>query len=168
MTQEAAPSGNVRESTRMTVDALAAKIVRVSTHDEWPYQEFSVWLDDTRVRAGIKNDYELAQLAGLNHSSISAWKSGRQRPSTRSLSKLASPLKVAAQTAWRQAGYLTEADEMPAEPAEAGDWYEEMVERSRLPRKAKDQLIATRRSVLEAERRRAEEQIKLMEELQIE
>ncbi len=140
----------------------------VQPRDDWPRQEFFAWLELAREHAGIKHDYELAQLAGINHSSISAWRIGRQRPSTRTLSRIAAALGVTAREVWLRAGAMAEADmkEAPVKTVDPDARGVEIIKSSTiLSDKQKDHLIATYREDRRREREEAERQIRRTLEL---
>jgi len=146
-------------------------VVNVATSKPWKREEFFAWLDrEIAVRGDIRHVGDLAEQAGLHPSTLSNWRTGKVRPSPDKLALLAPILGVPARELWARAGVLelTDADLGPnnLNRTAAGDWYVDMVERANLPRATKDQLIQRRRGELAAERQRAEEQIKLMEELQ--
>jgi transcriptional regulator with XRE-family HTH domain len=74
----------------------------------WPEREaFFEWFDEQKRIMKIKHDAAVARRAGLDGSSISSWRGGRQRPTTASLSAVAEVLQVGAQEAWAKAGLLT-------------------------------------------------------------
>lgn len=126
-----------------------------------------MWFDAARDDAGFKNDSEVAAAAGLNHSSISSWRGGRQRPSTVSLSAVAKVLGRSAQEAWREAGRLAPADMREVDAAPREDWGVEMIRSSVvLNDAAKAKLIETHLADQEAEREKLRRKLELVESLQ--
>lgn len=148
-----------------------ASIVRVSTQasgkhaDSWPRLSFFDWFEAQKKKVEIEQDSEVARLAGLSHTTISAWRHGKQRPSVWPLSAIARVLRVPARIAWAEAGLLTEDDlrEMMS-PEELSGL--DMIEASNLDRDTKDKLkaihLATVARNREDEMRRVREQIDLM------
>lgn len=106
----AAQKQYVRAHTTVLVDASLGTVVRVRNLDNWPREDFLNWLDREKDRANFKNDFELAEAAGISHSSISGWRTGRQRPSTVTLSKVAQALGVKSREAWLKAGAMAPSD----------------------------------------------------------
>jgi len=102
----------VRDITGVTTKAVTSSIVRVGTRDEWLEikDEFFVWFDRAKDEADFVYDSDVAKAAGMSHTSISGWRSGRQRPTARSLSDVARVLKKSAQEAWVKAGLMTAGD----------------------------------------------------------
>ena len=77
----------------------------------WPERDaFFDWFDERKRIVKIKHDSGVARRAGLDPSSISSWRSGRQRPSAVSLSAIADVLKVGAQETWARAGLMAQGD----------------------------------------------------------
>lgn len=77
----------------------------------WPEREaFFDWFDERKRIVKIRHDSVVARKAGLDGSSISSWRSGRQRPSSASLSAIAAVLEAGAQETWAKAGLLTAGD----------------------------------------------------------
>lgn len=77
----------------------------------WPEREaFFDWFDERKRAMKIRHDAVVARKAGLDGSSISSWRSGRQKPSASSLSAVAAVLEVGAQETWAKAGLLTPGD----------------------------------------------------------
>jgi transcriptional regulator with XRE-family HTH domain len=152
---------DVRARTTVPVDEMISTLVHMRNRDDWPREEFLAWLDGERDRAGFKHDLELAEAAGISHSSISGWRNGRQRPSAATLAKLAEPLGVGAHEVLKKAGALEAvATMMPAASDDA--WGVQIIERStKLSREAKDKLIAI---FLEQERRDREEKERRLRE----
>lgn len=157
---------DVRVITGVTSASSLATIVRVSTRDRWTEikDEFFVWYDQAKNNAGFTYDSDVAKAAKMSHTSISGWRTGRQRPNAQSLSAVAAVLKQPAREAWARAGLLTEADlaEAPVED----HWGVEIIKSSaRLDAGAKAKLIAI---FLEQERRdREEKERRLREQIEI-
>lgn len=153
-----------RDITNESFVRAPASIVRVSTNDQdlrWPHAaQFFEWFDAARTDAGIKNDFEVANRAGINHSSISSWRKGRQRPTAHSLSDIARVLGKSALEAWERAGLLTEADrqQMLTPPERDGI---ALIRSSNLSEPAKERLVAV---FLEQERRDRAERLRRLEE----
>lgn len=154
--------------TSVTNQGGALRIVRVNTTTQddavgkFPRRvEFFLWFDRKRDEAGIKNDFEVARLAGLNHSSISAWRSGRQRPTTASLADIAVVLGVSSREIWDEAGFLNDKDRQemmtPAEMAGV-----EIIQSS--PRLSQAQKNALAAIFLAQERRDREEKLRRLKE----
>lgn len=72
--------------------------------------EFFAWFDRAKDDAGFTYDSDVAKAAGMSHTSISGWRSGRQRPTAKSLSDVARVLNKSAQEAWAKAGLMTASD----------------------------------------------------------
>lgn len=80
----------------------------------WPEREaFFDWFDERKRIVRIRHDAAVARKAGLDGSSISSWRSGRQRPTAASLSAVAAVLEAGAQETWARAGLLTSGDIKP-------------------------------------------------------
>ena len=106
----------------------------------WPEREdFFIWFDDQKKRAKVPHDSVVARLAGLDASSVSSWRSGRQRPNTASLKAIAEFFGVTAQEAWAKAGRLATAD--VAENPALEDRAIQIIRGSKLSKAAKDMLI---------------------------
>jgi transcriptional regulator with XRE-family HTH domain len=91
--------------------------VSVPAQDTWSRQEFTEWLDSIKARQQLPSDNQLAQFFGISHSMISAWRSGRQRPSLDTLTSLAITLQIDARPLWVLAGLADAADIGLAEDA---------------------------------------------------
>jgi transcriptional regulator with XRE-family HTH domain len=77
----------------------------------WPERDaFFEWFDERKRIVKIKHDSAVARRAGLDPSSVSSWRSGRQRPSAVSLSAIADVLQAGAQDTWARAGLMTKGD----------------------------------------------------------
>lgn len=164
------PPASLRPRTHVTRRDTRGKVVRVRTSRPWNREEFFKWLDAEIARTpGIKHVGDLADQAGMSHTTLSNWRRGVQRPTTQSLALLAPVLKVTARELWVRAGLLEAGDVgMDGDAGNSAthaplDWYEQMIEDSKLPRTAKDALIAARRQELAQERERLAALIKVME-----
>ena len=167
-----APPGESCDSAGVPGDRDIASIVRVNTQasgkhaDSWPRLAFFRWFDAQKQKAGIDQDSEVARLAGLSHTTISAWRHGKQRPSVWPLSAIARVFKVPARIAWAEAGLLTDEDlreMMTPEELEGLD----IIEATGLDRETKDRLKALHLANVarnkEDELRRVREQIDLLD-----
>jgi transcriptional regulator with XRE-family HTH domain len=107
----------VRDITGVTAKGPAASIVRVSTRNSWLEfrDDFFVWFDRAKEEAEFTYDSDVAKAAGMSHTTISGWRSGRQRPNSQSLSDVARVLNKSAQEAWARAGLMTASDIHKAE-----------------------------------------------------
>lgn len=128
--------------------------------------DFFVWYDRAKDRAEFTYDSDVAKAAGLSHTSISGWRSGRQRPNAQSLSAVARALGVPAKDAWFHAGLMSDADMAgqpePEAPYGQDQWGVDIIEAKKgLSRERKDQLIAM---FLEQERRDREEKERRLRE----
>ncbi len=131
----------------------------------WPRESFFVWFEAAKRAAGIENDSDVAKLAQLSHTTISAWRHGKQRPSVWPLSAIARVLNTKARIAWTQAGLLTEEDLREAMTPEELDGLD-LIEASSLDRETKDRLkvihLAQTARDREDAMRRIREQIDLL------
>lgn len=167
-----APPAEACDNADMRFDRDIASIVRVSTQasgkhaDSWPRVSFFQWFDAQKKKVEIEQDSEVARLADLSHTTISAWRHGKQRPSVWPLSAVARVLRVPARVAWAEAGLLTDDDlrEMLT-PEELSGL--DIIEASGLSREDKDRLkvihLANVARNQDDEMRRLREQIDLME-----
>lgn len=147
--------------------ASAPKIVRVNTGEAMKWREsvaFFDWYDYWRDQKRFKNDFEVAKLAGLNHSSISAWRSGRQRPNVFSLSAIARVFDRPAREAWARAGLLTDADLAEMAAASAEDEHIREIRGSSLSKAKQDLLIEMYRQDLQRAAERSRQQMELLNE----
>lgn len=103
---------HVRDITGVTRRTATSTIVRVGTRDEWLEIKdgFFAWFDRAKDEANFTYDSDVAKAAGMSHTSISGWRSGRQRPTAKSLSDVARVLNKSAQEAWAKAGLMTASD----------------------------------------------------------
>lgn len=153
---------DVRARTTVPVDEMISTLVHMRNRDDWPREEFLAWLDDARDQAGFRHDLELAEAAGISHSSISGWRNGRQRPSAATLAKVAEALKVGAHEVLRRAGALEAVATMLPPDRGPDAWGIQIIESNpKLSRDAKDKLIAI---FLEQERRDREEKERRLRE----
>lgn len=155
-TTERPSPADVCDHTSETDHLHVGTIVRVSTHNagRWPRDQFVAWLNNAMEKAGIKNDYELAQLAKIDHSSISSWRSGRQWPSPAKLTAIATVLNRPAKEAWVKAGRLAPADEE--------DDHIRAIRESSLSKAQQDMLIAMYREDMQRAGERVRQQIELL------
>lgn len=82
------------------------------------------WLDSQRASAGYVTDFALAEAAGISHSTLSGWRSGRQTPTAKKLSVIAEALDIDPRYLWVRAGLMTPEEvglERGAEPAPPAD-----------------------------------------------
>lgn len=166
------PPANSCDIAGVTGARDIASIVCVNTQplgphaSTWPRESFFVWFEAAKKAAGIVLDSDVAKAAGLSHTTISAWRHGKQRPSIWPLSAIARVLKTKARVAWAQAGLLTEDDLREAMTPEELDGLD-LIEASPLSRDAKDKLKAIHLAQVARDRedalRRVREQIDLMD-----
>lgn len=159
---------NVCDIAGVTTRTPLSTFVRVSTRKDWLRlkDDFFVWYDRAKDRAEFAYDSDVAKAAGLSHTSISGWRSGRQRPNAQSLSAVARALSVPAKDAWFHAGLMSEADMAdqpePEAPYGQDQWGVDIIEAKQgLSRDRKDKLIAM---FLEQERRDREEKERRLRE----
>lgn len=155
----------VCDFANVTIAHNAPKIVRVNTGDrpKWPDRDnFFDWFDHWRDEKKFKNDSEVAGAAGLNHSSISAWRSGRQRPNAFSLSDIARVFGRPAREAWARAGLLTEADFAEMVTLDAQEKHIREIRESSLSKVQQDLLIAMYREDMQRAADRVRQQIELL------
>jgi transcriptional regulator with XRE-family HTH domain len=99
----AIPLDCVRTNTQKTQETDT--VMRVST--DWPREAFFEEFDRLLAESDYRNEYALAQAAGISHSTLSSWRSGRQRPSTKGLAAVARALgTVTALELWELAGLV--------------------------------------------------------------
>lgn len=169
------PPAYVRASTNATGVFAPTNIVSVGTHDAWPRDDwprdaFFDWFDRVRPAAGFKNEYEFSRAAGISHSAISGWRSGRQRPSMALLSKVAKALDIAPREVWLKAGLVDEQDVAPAstrddhEPAAADRRAIQLIRDSKLSEPAKRMLIDRYLEKVRRAERELREDIKVFEQ----
>lgn len=132
---------NVRARTTVPIDDLISTLVHMRNRDDWPREEFLAWLDEERDRAGFKHDLDLAEAAGISHSSISGWRNGRQKPSTPTLTKVAKALGKPPREVWLRAGAMEQEDLGGHEPAADDRRAIQMIRDSKLSEPAKKMLI---------------------------
>lgn len=159
---------HVRDIAGVTTHTPVATFVRVSTREDWLRlkDDFFVWYDRAKDRAEFAYDSDVAKAAGLSHTSISGWRSGRQRPNAQSLSAVARALGVPAKDAWFHAGLMSEADlagePEPEAPYGPDQWGVDIIEANpKLDPDAKAKMIAI---FLEQERRDREEKERRLRE----
>jgi transcriptional regulator with XRE-family HTH domain len=88
---------------------------------DWPQrQDFMAYLEDLRKSRGYHTVLALAEAAGISHTTLSAWRNGRQRPSLQTLQDLADVLGVPAHTLAEKAGIVDPARFGQAAPTAAG------------------------------------------------
>jgi transcriptional regulator with XRE-family HTH domain len=93
--------------TTETEGAAVRTVARVRTRGDWPEKaEFLEWLDLKRTQAGIRSYLELAERAGISHTSISGWRTGRQKPSMSSLESIAKVIGAEPREVWVRAGLM--------------------------------------------------------------
>lgn len=107
----------VRTRAHVTEGRELPYVVRMRT-GEWPQQqEFMAYLEELRKAKGYRNVTALATAAGISHTTLSAWRTGRQKPSLESLQPLAEVLGVPAHTLAEKAGVVDPARFGQAAPA---------------------------------------------------
>jgi transcriptional regulator with XRE-family HTH domain len=120
------------------------------TRQDWPRTDFFDWFDDVRkrLRPDLPHDYALAEAAGMSHSTISSWRSGRQRPTTAKLSDVAQVLDLDPRHLWVHAGLMS-AEEVGLDPSaepgpllDADEATRQMIEGSNLSPEKKAELLA--------------------------
>lgn len=161
--------GFVRDFASVTTMEESPTIVRVNTGvvEKWPERDdFFKWFDYWRDKGQFKNDFEVAKLAKLNHSSISAWRGGRQRPNAFSLSAVARVFNRPAREAWAHAGLLTDADlaEMGVATPSEQDEHIRAIRESSLSKDKQDLLIAMYQDDLQRAIARSRQQLELLGE----
>lgn len=162
--ESAGRAANVRACTTVPVDEMISTLVHMRNRDDWPREDFLAWLDDERDRAGFKHDLELADAAGISHSSISGWRNGRQRPSTATLTKVAKALGKPPRELWVRAG-APEADDLGGhEPAAEDRRAIQLIRDSKLSEPAKRMLIDRYLEKVRRAERELREDIKVFEQ----
>lgn len=144
------PKAWTRSHTHETARPPTRSVVRMRTRQEWPRTEFFAWLDDVRkrVRPDLPHDYALAEAAGMSHSTISSWRSGRQRPTTAKLADVAEVLDIDPRHLWVRAGLMTAEeiglapDAEPGPMTDADEATRQMIEGSGLSPEQKAALLA--------------------------
>lgn len=86
----------------------------VSLVREWPVAELNRFIDAKMRDEGIKNDAELARLAGLKQNQISTIRTGKSQPSIPTLDKIAVPLDVPPRNLYVMAGHVKPGDDEPS------------------------------------------------------
>lgn len=99
------PTDRVR--TNKTDQDLNGHSGRVPTRTDWPQATFLKWLDQLKDSLGLPSDLQLAQHLGIGHTLISGWRNGRQRPSTGTLTAIASATGEDPRHLWVLAGVAT-------------------------------------------------------------
>jgi transcriptional regulator with XRE-family HTH domain len=104
----------------MTRRISSPKTVRVRTQRPWRREEFFRYLEREIAHAQppIPHVTRLAELAGLSPSTISNWKTGKQRPTLDKLTAIADVLDKPRSELWLQAGLVAGDDVNAEEPAE--------------------------------------------------
>jgi len=122
--------------------------VHVRTRSDWPREEFMKWLDEQRARAGFPNDFALAEAVGISHTTLSGWRNGRQRPTTKKLADVAAVLDIDPRFLWLRAGLmsaeevgLADTDE-PGPLVDADEATRQMIQGSDLSPEKKAELLA--------------------------
>ncbi len=82
------------------------------TPADWPREEFFAWFDQerSRLRADLPNDFAIAKAAGMSHTTLSGWRSGRQAPTMQRLASLAQVLGIDHREVWVRAGLMSPED----------------------------------------------------------
>jgi transcriptional regulator with XRE-family HTH domain len=94
-------------------------LLRVRT-ENWPAEDFRVYLDEKMRDAGLPRAADLAAAAGIDASLISKWRRGIQQPSRKNLKAIAPVLRVAPVMLYLAAG-LDEAEDLDVN-ADADSW----------------------------------------------
>lgn len=91
--EEGRTDDQLREHTHVTGRAVVPNLLRV--RKDWPEHEgFIAHLDALKKNRKIRYDSALAELAEVDPSTISNWRSGKQRPSLKAITDLALALDV--------------------------------------------------------------------------
>lgn len=114
------PPAYLRVDTQMTRRTSRAKNVRVRTQRPWRREEFFRYLEREIARAQppIPHVTRLAELAGLSPSTLSNWKTGKQRPTLDRLTAIANVLGKPRRELWLEAGLVAGDDVNAEEPEE--------------------------------------------------
>lgn len=88
----------------------SANLVSVRTSKPWNRIEFFVWLDSVLSTSTIPHVSRLAEEADISPSTISNWKTGKQRPTLDKLEAIANVLGVPRSVVWAKAGLLGDDD----------------------------------------------------------
>lgn len=100
-------TGSDRVRANVQAEGDATRVVRVST--DWPREAFFREFDRLLAESDFRNEYALAQAAGISHSTLSSWRSGRQRPSTKGLAAIARAFEtVTSLELWELAGLVAD------------------------------------------------------------
>jgi transcriptional regulator with XRE-family HTH domain len=105
------------------------------------------WLDDERKRAGYNSEYALATAANISHTTVSGWRTGRQLPTTKTLTAVAEVLNLDPRHLWVRAGLMTAEevgmdDSAPAALSDADEATRELIRNStELDETAKAELL---------------------------
>lgn len=151
----------------------SGNLVSVRTPKQWNRVEFFTWLDTEALpEAGIPHVTRLAELAEISPSTMSYWRSGKQRPTQDKLAAIAKVLGVPRGVVWLRAGIVEVGDVSStanetgpaiADPDAAGV---EIIQAStRLGDDVKQLLIKTYREDRRREREEAERKLRQTVEL---
>lgn len=111
-----AQPADLRDQKQVTAIKRPATNVRVGTQRPWRREAFFRYLEREIAQADppIPHLTRLAELAGLSPSTISYWKSGKQRPTLDKLAAIAKVLGKHRRELWLEAG-LVEAGDIEAD-----------------------------------------------------
>lgn len=154
-------SDSVRAHAHVTSSPAGPYGVRMRTVDWDQRAQFMAYLRDLRVRAGFRNDAALADAAGVSHTTLSSWRTGRQKPSLDGLQRIADALGVPAHTLAEQAGVVDPARFGRTAPTgdveELSKILQEILDMEELSDEDRDYFIARARADWEAEQEAARE-----------
>lgn len=120
-TRDRPPPASLRLVTQVTGQKRLAKNVRVRTQRPWRREKFFTYLEQEIAQADppIPHVTRLAEMAGISPSTISNWKTGKQRPTLDKLTAIARVLGKPRREVWLQAGLVDANDVDGEEPEEA-------------------------------------------------
>lgn len=164
ITAHLARTGEMRVITQVTVAKKTDNLVRVRTPRPWNKERFFDWLltEMSRANPSIPHLGRLAELAGLHPSTLSNWKTGKQRPTLDKLSAIADVLGKPRRDVWLIAGLVETEDVESAGRAETAEeqWGEMLIRSSNLSEAAKERLLAVHREDMRRQRAEAERQLR--------
>jgi transcriptional regulator with XRE-family HTH domain len=109
---ERPPPARLRDRKQMTSSVITYNDVSVRNPRPWKRETFFKYLEVEMARANppIPHLAALAELAGLSPSTISYWKSGKQRPTMERLAAIAEVLRKPRRELWLEAGLIDAED----------------------------------------------------------